>query len=273
MAKDASLFLAKSKGKIGEVVFYRAGGTQRARQYIKKIRDKKSLEQYKQRTSMANKVTAYGLMKSVISNTFPTRETQQSAYNAFIQVNAQLFYVYFTKSQAAIKMCFPNGLQCSKGSLTSMSNHLKVADDGTAHCMFTKVAPTVFTWKQFISDYMATYTDATIGDKIIFSVISYGGIASRPIFDKYVLDTNSNDFPDGMSYTAEGLTISGIQVVAQLGYAVAIIRYNNKNVGSSICSSSTMIGSQVNMDAMNEYLTPEQLKLAASSYGYDPNSL
>lgn len=83
MAKN-SLFWGKASGKLGEMVLYRTGGEQRARTYIKNVRNPKSLAQMEQRIKLASLNGFFKALKSVLRFSFPLRPVNQSGFNAFM---------------------------------------------------------------------------------------------------------------------------------------------------------------------------------------------
>lgn len=69
-----SLFWGNASGKLGEAVFYRAGGEQRTRTWIPKIKNPKTLSQVENRLSLLNLVTTYKEWKDIISKAFPLKK-------------------------------------------------------------------------------------------------------------------------------------------------------------------------------------------------------
>lgn len=82
-----SLFWGQASGKLGEAVYYRAGGEQRTRTWVPKIKNPKTLAQMETRISMSNMVSMFRSYKSILSKSFPKRKTNQSGFNAFTSVN------------------------------------------------------------------------------------------------------------------------------------------------------------------------------------------
>ena len=54
-----SLFWGQASGKLGEAVYYRAGGEQRTRSYVAKIKNPKTRAQALQRTKFNNMVAVF----------------------------------------------------------------------------------------------------------------------------------------------------------------------------------------------------------------------
>lgn len=81
-----SLFWANASGKLGETVFYRAGGQQRNRSYVKNVKNPKTQPQALQRAKFNNMVAVYRGVKTV-ADSFFTRKSNQSGFNAFFSQN------------------------------------------------------------------------------------------------------------------------------------------------------------------------------------------
>lgn len=82
-----SLFWGNGSGKLGEAVFYRAGGEQRTRTYVKTVKNPKSYQQALQRTKFNNMVGTYKAISTAIQSFFSDRASNQSPFNAFFKLN------------------------------------------------------------------------------------------------------------------------------------------------------------------------------------------
>ena len=116
MAKG-SQFWGNASGKLGEQVLYRAGGEQRARTYVAKIKNPRSYAQMKNRLLMLNVVSAFRTLKPLLSESFPTKKANQSAFNAFVQANKQTTGFYIAKEDLESGACVPYGMTIAKGTL------------------------------------------------------------------------------------------------------------------------------------------------------------
>lgn len=81
----SSLFWGKARGKLGELVLYRAGGQQRSRTYVSKIKNPKTLAQMTQRVKLGSCVAFFRSTANVLRYSFPNRPQRQSGFNAFVQ--------------------------------------------------------------------------------------------------------------------------------------------------------------------------------------------
>lgn len=82
-----SLFWGNGTGKLGEAVYYRAGGEQRTRTYIKTVKNPKSYQQALQRTKFNNLVGVYKGLALAVKSFYTKREANQSPFNAFFRKN------------------------------------------------------------------------------------------------------------------------------------------------------------------------------------------
>lgn len=112
-----NLFFGNARGKLGETVFYRAGGEQRNRTYIKKIKNPKTIAQMTQRILTLNPISMFKNMKPIISESFTERKSNQSSYNKFVQENSSSKKFFITKAMLEQNMCVPYGAVIAKGSL------------------------------------------------------------------------------------------------------------------------------------------------------------
>lgn len=85
-----SLFWGNASGKLGETVFYRAGGEQRNRTYVKNIKNPKTLAQAEQRLAMLNLSAGFRMLAPVLRVSFPNRPTNLSGFNAFVKANKNI---------------------------------------------------------------------------------------------------------------------------------------------------------------------------------------
>lgn len=132
-----SLFWANASGKLGEVVNYRAGGEQRARTYVKHIKNPKTILQMKNRILMNNVNSAFRSLRGILQESFPTRPANQSAFNAFVKANKNARPYYISKEDLEASACVPYGLTVSRGNLglqlkPAMMSWVNAADEAAA---------------------------------------------------------------------------------------------------------------------------------------------
>lgn len=85
-----SLFWGQASGKLGEAVYYRAGGEQRTRAYISKIKNPKTRAQALQRTKFNNMVAVFRGTSVFVKSLFKPEKSSQSPFNAFVKRNFSL---------------------------------------------------------------------------------------------------------------------------------------------------------------------------------------
>lgn len=85
-----SLFWGQASGKLGEAVYYRAGGEQRTRAYVHKIANPKTRAQALQRTKFNNMVAVFRGTSVFIKSLFKAEKSSQSPFNAFVKRNFPL---------------------------------------------------------------------------------------------------------------------------------------------------------------------------------------
>lgn len=85
-----SLFWGQASGKLGEAVYYRAGGEQRTRAYVHKIKNPKTRAQALQRTRFNNMVAVFRGTSVFVKSLFKAEKSSQSPFNAFVKRNFPL---------------------------------------------------------------------------------------------------------------------------------------------------------------------------------------
>lgn len=112
-----SLFWGNASGKLGEAVFYRAGGEQRTRTYVQRIKNPKTLAQMVNRVSMKNMSSFYRAAQELLRHSFSNRKANQSGFNAFVQASKNAQSAAISSSAAARGLSIPVGLAISRGNL------------------------------------------------------------------------------------------------------------------------------------------------------------
>lgn len=130
-----SLFWANASGKLGESVFYRSGGEQRNRTYVKKIKNPKTAAQMAQRLKMVNLVETFKSVGKVLGVSFPNRTAAQSSWNKFCSINAASAIAIMDPIDKNTGICVPVGMTVASGSLTT----------DTSLCTFER--KDLFDWK------------------------------------------------------------------------------------------------------------------------------
>lgn len=123
MAKN-SLFWGKARGKLGEIVLYRAGGEQRSRTYVKRIKNPKSLAQMTQRVKLGSLVSFFRTTSNVLRYSFPNRPQRQSGFNAFVSESLPVASTALPRKLADQGFSVPLDYHISKGNVVLPSGSL-----------------------------------------------------------------------------------------------------------------------------------------------------
>lgn len=129
MAKG-SQFWGNASGKLGEQVLYRSGGEQRARTYVKNIKNPRTEGQAVNRLSMRNFATAFRALQDVLRISFPNRPVKESGFNAFIKANKTAKSAAISPLAAINGYFVPKGLIISKGNLGPVKGEWIVSPEG-----------------------------------------------------------------------------------------------------------------------------------------------
>lgn len=116
MAKG-SQFWGNASGKLGEQVLYRSGGEQRARTYVKKIKNPKTIAQMRGRIVMGNLVAVFNSLRPIVRNSFTNRESNQSGWNAFVKANKNAQTPIIDPSFNGTGISVPYEMVISKGNV------------------------------------------------------------------------------------------------------------------------------------------------------------
>lgn len=112
-----SLFWANASGKLGESVFYRSGGEQRNRTYVKHIKNPKTESQMRNRIQMSNWAAMYRRLKPILSKTFTARSSAESGFNALVKANKSRLRYAISKEMLESCNYVPVGARVSSGSI------------------------------------------------------------------------------------------------------------------------------------------------------------
>lgn len=124
MAKVRNSANTLRKGRIGENTWYVRNGEQIVRQsrnnsnYGDEAR--RTELQQERRSRWPNLVNLYKICKGWMPKAFETKEKNQSDYNKFMQLNANIISVYLTKQQAEVGCAVVGDYYLSQGSFASI---------------------------------------------------------------------------------------------------------------------------------------------------------
>lgn len=111
-----NFLLGTSAGKLGDMVFYRAGGEQRTRTRVTP-KNPKTIAQMTNRLSMLNLTSMFRSLKPILDSSFPNKKSNQSAYNAFVSANKASKPYYIRKADLEEGYVVPFGIALSKGNM------------------------------------------------------------------------------------------------------------------------------------------------------------
>lgn len=111
-----NFLLGTSAGKLGDMVFYRAGGEQRTRTRVVP-KNPKTIAQMTNRLSMLNLTSIFRTLKPIMESAFPTKKSNQSAYNAFVSANKASNPYYIRKADLEEGYSVPFAVALSKGNM------------------------------------------------------------------------------------------------------------------------------------------------------------
>lgn len=112
-----SLFWGNASGKLGEAVFYRAGGEQRTRTWVPKIKNPRTNAQAIQRCKLNNLTAFYKSADVFLKQVIQPEKSSMSAFNQFVKANAKTNPFVANKAMIDGKYSIPYLLSCSRGDL------------------------------------------------------------------------------------------------------------------------------------------------------------
>lgn len=110
-----NLLLGTAAGKVGDLVFYRAGGEQRTRAKVTPT-NPKTYAQQAQRSRMANVTLMYRALSALCKDSFTNRKSNQTPFNAF-SADALPTAPYLNKNVAAEGKFFIQPALVAKGQV------------------------------------------------------------------------------------------------------------------------------------------------------------
>lgn len=111
-----SMLLSLASGKLGDMVFYRAGGEQRTRTRVIP-KNPKTIAQMNQRLRMLNPSAIYRSLGSILSASFVDRNSNQSSANKFMSDAISTLPFYITKAMKDELLCVPFGAKVASGNI------------------------------------------------------------------------------------------------------------------------------------------------------------
>lgn len=270
-------FFGTMRGKLGEQVFMRTGGEQRARTYLKVIGNPRTKAQMGQRVKLANLVGFYRILRPLLGDSFLRRPANQSSYNAFVKANLASSRVYLTKEQASSGYVVTAPYTITDGTLQQSGwDKSTPGFDFTDYATpFEGTAGVGYALQEgFKNAYLAYYPDADESDVLLFVSVKEqsGGVA--PIMSIHPMYLSQLDGTDQwfathiVSAKPAELTGTGQYVYkAAANESLAIVRARISNNRIVVCSTESLnLGISANL-RLGQFNTQLALNSAINSYG------
>lgn len=270
-------FFATMRGKLGEQVFMRTGGEQRARTYLKVISNPRTKAQMSQRVKLANLVNFYRILRPLLGDSFLRRPTNLSSYNAFVKANLASSRVYLTKEQASSGYVVTAPYTITDGTL-QQSGWGKVAGgfDFTSYVTpFEGTAGVGYALQEgFKNAYLAYYPDADESDVLLFVSVMEQPNAKAPIMSIHPMYLSQLDGTDSWfakhimsDKPAEPTSPAQYLYKAPANESLAIVRARISNNRIVVCSTESLyLGVSANL-RQGQFDTQMALNSAINSYG------
>ena len=265
-------FFGTMRGKLGEQVFSRTGGEQRARTYLKVISNPRTKAQMSQRVKLANLVGFYRLLRPLLGDSFLRRPANQSSYNAFIKANLAASEVYLTKQQASSGYVVTAPYTITDGTLQSSG---WIAEGSTYTTPFEGTAGSGYTLQDgFKTAYMQYYPDANESDVLLFVSVLEQSSAVAPTMSVHamylsLLDGTDKWFAANIKSLkpAEASSNAPFVYTAKNNESLAIVRARITDNKIVICSTEYLhIQGAANL-RLGQFDTKLALNNAINSYG------
>lgn len=272
-----NLLLGTAAGKVGDLVFYRAGGEQRTRTRVTP-NNPKTYAQQAQRSRMANVTLMYRALSALLMASFTSRPSKQTAFNAF-SADALPIAPYLKKSDADKGKFILEPALVAKGSVpvpfagvTASSGNLSVILEGNFEGPITDTDELVDALKAWRP---CCFQD---GGSLVFAVISKPQGSTDHYVAKYVvIDMNADNTqtladlgitavvtePQGENPGMLTLTLA----VSGTDFGGAVIINRPKAGGGYDVSDARLALDSVAKGAYDQHITADAALEAAISYG------
>ena len=118
-----SLFWGNARGRLGQSVFYRAGGEQRNRTYVAKIKNPRTRAQMKNRLSMSNFSNIFRAYQQVLKESFIGRPVKESGFNAFMKANKNSGSAIILPEAKDAGLGVPLNMIVSQGTISNFGSY------------------------------------------------------------------------------------------------------------------------------------------------------
>lgn len=114
-----SLFWGNASGKLGEAVYYRAGGEQRTRAWVPTVKNPRTLKQATQRCKLNNITAVYRAVPTFVKSVFKPATAARSAFNQFSSDNMASPAFMADKDMITNGVGVPYGFSMSSGNYSA----------------------------------------------------------------------------------------------------------------------------------------------------------
>lgn len=272
-----NLFLGTAAGKVGDVVVYRAGGTQRARVRVVP-KDPKTSSQMIQRSRIGGVVATYRAAKGLLQDTFESKPSKQSAYNAFAQ-EALPSAPVMLKQMVDAGCAYPMPMTISRGSLPNPFKGVAQENNVLGYVIGATQLSEVTTIKA-LSEELIRLKPCCFknGSQIIGLQISYirdeslGNDYYKPSMavEKITLDTENTDNVPSNGFlnfiVGSGELVAGNLMSATVPQVVAILVANTDSEGIHVTSAEGYMNTAAE-NLYTQWSTTTRMQAVAKSYG------
>lgn len=271
-------FYGTMRGKLGEQVFMRTGGEQRARTYLRVISNPRTKAQMSQRVKLANLVGFYRILRPLLGDSFLRRPANNSSYNAFVKANMASSRVYLTKEQASSGYVVTAPYTITDGTLQSSG---WIAEENPISSVFTYTTPfegtagSGYTLQDgFKVSYLKYYPDANESDVLLFVSMLEKPNAVAPTMSIHAMYLSQLDGTDEWFAKnikslkpAEASGNAPFVYTAKSNESLAIVRARISDNRIVVCSTESIhIGGTANL-RLGQFDTKLALNNAIDSYG------
>ena len=273
-----NLLLGTATGKVGDLVFYRAGGEQRTRTKVTP-NNPKTYAQQAQRSRMANVTLTYRALSALCKDTFTNRKPNQTPFNAF-SADALPTAPYLHKDDASLGKFIIAPSLVAKGSVPVPWTQIAALNDTfkvyanlaipTAPQTVGELAAALMGWRPCCFEE---------GGALVFAILEspndMGVDTHRARYIKIPMDPNSqvNLSTLGVVVNVQAgtednpaLTIISIAVGSTNFGGAAVVEKPKMGGGYDVCDARLVLCS-IAGEVYDEFITDQAKRAAAESYG------
>lgn len=274
------MLLGLAAGKIADLVFYRDGGEQRTRPRVIP-KNPRTASQMAQRALIANVSATYRLLQSILKDSFSTRPSRMSGYNAFAKYAIPMS-PYTSRQQSLAASVIPAPYIVSKGTIAPLDYTMGDIEDQPVLVLSVSSQGESPINRGIVSrNIIAQYPWLQDGDELTFVGIVYeleddpslsGVFRAIPKVQSFLLDTTDEDPIEGVSLIPRSGSLSwGFADEGAIAAAALIVSRVDEG-GSLETSLSSLVLSELASELYNQYRSDAAKNAAISSYGVGSES-